>query len=56
MRTTVERNICSEVKSQRRSRCFLTRKHTDQIYLGDFLTVSVPLSLAIEDRFIVEWE
>jgi hypothetical protein len=28
-------------------------------YLGDFLTVSVPLlpvSLAIEDRFMVEWE
>lgn len=25
-------------------------------YLGDFLIVSVPLSLAMEDKFIVEWE
>lgn len=31
-------------------------KKKNLIYLGDFLTVSVPLSLAIEDRFIVEWE
>lgn len=25
-------------------------------YLGDFLTVSPPESLAMEDKFIVEWE
>lgn len=28
----------------------------DHNYLGDFLMVKPPESLAIEDRFIVEWE
>lgn len=31
-------------------------KVSDHNYLGDFLIVKPPESLAIEDRFIVEWE
>lgn len=31
-------------------------KVSDHNYLGDFLIVKPPESLAIEERFIVEWE
>lgn len=31
-------------------------KVSDHNYLGDFLVVKVPESLAMEERFIVEWE
>lgn len=37
--------------------CSLKNKEaSDQSYLGDFLIVKPPESLAIEERFIVEWE
>lgn len=37
-------------------RCIKEEKVSDQNYLGDFLIVKPPESLAIEERFIVEWE
>lgn len=36
--------------------CIKEDKSSDHNYLGDFLIVKPPESLAIEERFIVEWE
>lgn len=36
--------------------CIKEAKASDHNYLGDFLIVKPPESLAIEERFIVEWE
>lgn len=36
--------------------CIKEDKASDHNYLGDFLIVKPPESLAIEERFIVEWE
>lgn len=41
---------------QMRSLSIKEEKVSDQNYLGDFLIVKPPESLAIEERFIVEWE
>lgn len=48
--TVFGQTLCLRIYSQNPS-----HRH-DAGYLGDFLTVKPPESLAIEDRFMVEWE